>query len=161
MQRKVFIHASVVSLELTWVGIRSLLFLKKVVNFGRNFSNFDKVLIINLGLACSNNGDQDDHMASNSWGSTASTTKDTYNNHISLLFLSQFNTDKGSTNQTLSYCSLIKNFIINFCLSDSVCIHTFIMCGVCADNSCVHLSLDSCALCGHDGDAWDSAQPWT
>ncbi len=46
------------------LGIRSLLFLKKVVNFGRNFSNFDKVLIINLGLACSNNGDQDDHMAS-------------------------------------------------------------------------------------------------
>jgi hypothetical protein len=35
---------------------------KKVVNVGRNFSNFDKVLIINLGLACSNNGDQDDHM---------------------------------------------------------------------------------------------------
>ncbi len=48
------------------IGIRSLLFLKKVVNFGRNFSNFDKVFIINLGLACSKNGDQDDHMASNS-----------------------------------------------------------------------------------------------
>jgi hypothetical protein len=48
------------------LGIRSLLFLKKVVNFGRNFSNFDKVLIIKLGLAYSNNGDQDDHMASNS-----------------------------------------------------------------------------------------------
>jgi hypothetical protein len=48
------------------IGIRSLLFLKKVVKFGRNFSNFDKVLIINLELACSNNGDQDDHMASDS-----------------------------------------------------------------------------------------------
>ncbi len=48
------------------LGIRSLLFLKKVINFGRNFSNFDKVIIINLELACSNNGDQDDHMASNS-----------------------------------------------------------------------------------------------
>jgi hypothetical protein len=48
------------------LGIRSLMFLKKVVNFGRNFLNFDKVLIINLGLACSNNGDQDDHMAFNS-----------------------------------------------------------------------------------------------
>jgi hypothetical protein len=75
----------------------------------------------------------------------ASTTKDTYNNHISLLFFSQLNTDTGSTNQTLSYCSLIKNFIIDFCLAESVCIHTFIMCGVCADSSCVHLSLDSCS----------------
>jgi hypothetical protein len=28
-----------------------LLFLKRVVNFGRNFSNFDKLSIINLGLA--------------------------------------------------------------------------------------------------------------
>ncbi len=37
------------------VGITSLLFLESVVNLVRNFSNFDKVLIINLGLAYSNN----------------------------------------------------------------------------------------------------------
>jgi hypothetical protein len=39
----------------------------------------------------------------------ASATKETYNNHISLLFFSQLNTGTGSTIQTLSYYSLIKN----------------------------------------------------
>jgi hypothetical protein len=47
-----FYAKTIVPVDTLKVGIRSLLFLKKVVNFGRIFSNFDKVLIINLGLAC-------------------------------------------------------------------------------------------------------------